>query len=114
MKSAAKVVHCNFCNKKCRSIDLNVGSSRSLQCDYHGAVVVYYLLNSNEELISYIFKMSLNDKKYWMQFVPNGVVKFKIDITESGKTKNVISLEYMPNIKPEDAQKKLLTYITFS
>lgn len=114
MRSAMMVVKCKYCDIKCRPINEN--GSNMWQCDYHGAVRVRYLY-LGEDRFTMAYLILYNNKSYYMWFLPfNDNIKFRIDkINPPPKTsETIMSLDFVPNIKPEEAASKLITYMMFS
>lgn len=113
MRNAMMVVRCKYCNIKCRPINEN--GSNMWQCDYHGAVVVRYLYVAPDKFTT-CFIVPHKSDKYYMWFLPfSDEYKFSINKYERYlSNKSIVSLEFIPDITPENAINKLITYIMFS
>jgi hypothetical protein len=115
------MINCKFCQKPCRKI-----GSATHQCDYHGGTVVKYVLNEfrvNYDVDTYntILVFSYNDKTYHASFLydNNTPVKFRVDRVllkryRIAGIEPVFTLDFHPNITPDNVQKKMQTYIMMS
>lgn len=119
------IVNCQFCQRPCRKVATTV-----YRCDYHGAIVVQYVLNAfraNLDIDTYntILVFQYHDATYNATFIndSNNAIKFRVDKVlfkkgriAGGTTINtlVFTLEFHPEITPDNVQKKMPLYMLMS
>lgn len=103
-----KTFNCTFCNAKCRRAEF----PNDWQCDYHGAVLVYFEQAIDDKDLATTFNVPFGDKRFLMEFRPTMLTPFRIlrKVTSYGSeiifegTEEVI-------FTPEVAVNKLRTYM---
>lgn len=113
---------CKYCNRKCRPVAperYDVGNH--WRCDYHGQVVVQWVTPTDptNEWYTLILFCYYKDTKYAVKFYYNNInvnEKFRV---ERPKPRNmgvdiIASLDFHPDITPENVTRKLPTLILFS
>jgi len=117
-------VECYFCKRKCRPFIEDKNSHapfrKSWRCDYHGAVVVKHLMITSTEphtLSRVILSVIHNDHTYDCSFFLGSLTeKFRIDLNHRPPRtiETIVSLDFYPEITPENIAAKLPTYLLFS
>jgi hypothetical protein len=105
-----KSFNCPFCNAKCRKAEL----PNDWQCDYHGAVIVYFEQTSSDgqDLLFTTFNVPFGDKRFLIQFQPTMQPPFSIlrKVTSYG-SEVVFQSDEEVIFTPEAAVNKLRTYM---
>ena len=123
------IVNCKYCNRPCRKSAYDRFSFSHLptfQCDYHGATVVRYIQEPSptEWYITFLV-FYYKEQPYQATFYYNdppyfGNQKFqveKITLKKPGSQRvqePVFTLDFHPEITPENVQKKLSMYMVFA
>jgi len=120
------MIKCHFCQRTCRKVVPNqkeFDRTPYWRCDYHGSTVVrqYYISVQAEPLcISHIglitYYKDLQYGAYLFFDEAHFPHKFRIDKINPypRTTQTVMTLDFHPDITPENVQQKLPTYIMFS
>lgn len=117
------MIECIYCKRKCRRFkpDYKQTSDPTAywRCDYHGAVAVRYYIGLDSQLTSHALVAFYRDVQYQALFFHHdGLLpcKFRIDrINPYPQTmQTVMTLDFHPDLTPENIQDKIKTYIMFS
>lgn len=124
------MINCKYCHRPTRKIQRHQFQLINWQCDYHGGVIVRYLLSDNLSAISHgevmattILVCKWKEETYHVVFIydPQDPIKFRIDKVLPAKygrpeaTEPIVTLDFLPlDITPENVMNKLPTYIIFS
>lgn len=117
-------VLCHFCQRKCRPFTESKNSHspfrKSWRCDYHGSVVVKHIMITTADpplLSTVILSVIHNDNTYDCSFFLGSITeKFRIDLNHRPPRtiETIVSLDFLPDITPENIAAKLPTYLLFS
>lgn len=118
------LIKCTYCGRLCRSmyeIDSKDYRDREFwQCDYHGAVRVReYWSHEGITHIKTVLVVLYKDNRYQASIYYDNdplAEKFRIDKINSKFKPNeiIVTLDFHPDITPENIAAKLPTYIIFS
>lgn len=124
------MINCHYCARPCRKVNKMtlVNSATYWQCDYHGAVVVRYLLAVDHHIDDLNWRTIIlvcrwKDETYHVVFILNTSepIKFRIDKILPHKfmrpelAEAIVTLNFLPeDITPENVMNKLPTYLLFS
>jgi hypothetical protein len=124
------MINCRYCHRPTRKVQRNNWSTINWQCDYHGGVMVRYLVSESLAAISHgeilattIFVCKWKEETYHVVFVYDlkDPIKFRIDKVLPAKynmpeaTEPIVTLTFLPtDITPENVMNKLPTYLLFS
>ena len=119
-----KEVICKFCERKCRW-DLGLmGNVGYWRCDYHGGVVVKYNFSkdSNNPYYTIIMVYQTETMYYQANFFydnPNFPYKFRLDNMKRGylgklDAEEIFTLDFHPDITPDNLPNKITKYVIFS
>ena len=117
--------NCPYCQRPMRRVQDDVTRTRPWQCDFHGAVRVWWDTGTFLEMEKPPYNITLvilyKDSTYHAKFfhdydVLENLPKFRIDkVNRRPKTHQVIlTLDFHPEITPENIETKLPTLILFS
>lgn len=109
-------VNCHYCNRLCRKNNAKypIMTRYVWQCDYHGAVRVWHAFIG--EIKSITLVVMHKEQAFHVVFSFNGDKKtFRIDRpTNSNPVNTIFTLDFHPDINPDNIAEKLPTYLTFS
>lgn len=117
---------CKFCNRKCRKVSPEKGDHDRApywRCDYHGSVVVkHYWINDVmlQPMLSYVALIAYYKEDRYaaclMYNYDHYPYKFRLDKVNPypKTTQSIITLDFHPDITPENVTQKLPTLILFS
>lgn len=118
-----KEVICQFCNRKCR-LDRGPAGMSFWRCDYHGGVVVkyFYPITDYETWHTLVMVYITDEATYHANFFydnPNTTYKFRVDRVKKGwkgllEATEIFTLDFYPDITPENLPNKITKYIIFS
>jgi hypothetical protein len=116
------MIECIYCKRKCRSFKPDPKSSSDVtsyyRCDYHGAVTVKHYVGLDQNVTSHSLVAFYKDTQYQAVFFhyDGSPSKFRIDRINPypRTTQTVMTLDFHPDITPENVQDKIKTYIMFS
>ena len=116
------MINCQYCNQPCRKVAPGKFEQQRMpyfQCDYHGGTVVKYLAQDTWRTTILVFH--LKEATYHACFFydnPNLPEKFRVDKVKNKPGQigadSVFSLDFHPDITPENVQKKCAMYMVFS
>lgn len=117
-------MNCYYCQKLCRRFTPDgkqVDYTTYWQCDYHGSVTIrhYPKIPSHADILySHSLVLYYKDSKYQAIFFhdDNSIYKFRIDkLNPYPRTvQMVMTLDFHPDLTPENVQDKIKTYLLFS
>ena len=116
---------CQYCQRKCRKVaPQKFDNQRAYwQCDWHGGTIVKFLSEFDGGETGWtttILVCKYKDFTFHACFFynnPNIREKFRIDKLPNkpmSSTEAIFSLDFYPDVAPENIQKKFPTYILFS
>jgi hypothetical protein len=118
-----KEVICQFCQRKCRP-DMIKSGGAFWRCDYHGGVVVkyYYPLTTDETWSTLVMVYNTDEATYHANFFydnPKITYKFRVDRVKKGwrgilESTEIFTLDFHPEITPDNLPNKITKYIIFS
>lgn len=125
------MINCQYCNQPCRKVapaKHDVQRQSYWQCDYHGGTVVKYLYGNElshgvhgaHEWQTTILVFHFKEATYHACFFYNNIIpeKFRVDKVRNKPGQigadSVFSLDFYPDITPENVQKKCAMYMVFS
>lgn len=105
---------CDYCSRPCRPTDVDLGFISDLyKCDYHGAIIVLYAYQNSKHCYTQ-FRIKHKDAEYRITLVVADGSTRGFNFRIRGPAREVIfESDAKPNITPENAKEKLLTYLTF-
>ena len=115
---------CTYCQAECRKIVTNdrpTGrmNSPAYQCDYHGSVRVQFFELPNAYWASFICRYK--ETNYRVNFYGGdidpthprfSIAKIPFDLKKPSET--IFTLDFHPDITPDNVESKLPIYLTFS
>lgn len=116
---------CPYCQRPMRLVQDKITSTRPWQCDFHGEVRVWLDIGDFPKEQNWPYNITLvclyKDSTYHAKFFHNydvlqNLPKFRIDrVNRRPKTHEVVvTLDFHPDITPENISTKLPTLILFS
>lgn len=111
--------NCPCCNKLLRKVQDTTFTRQSyMQCDYHGSVRVWYQ-SVTDGAYNIILVLLYRDTTYHATFIHNNPgLDHKFQITKPKRypktSELILTLDFHPDITPENIEKKLPTMILFS
>lgn len=112
---------CTYCQRECRKT--NTASTYTWQCDYHGSVRIQFtpIKTSDAECLCITFICRYKETNYRVNFY-HGVTdpthpKFsisKIPFDPKKPSETVFTLDFIPEITPENVESKIPIYLMFS
>ncbi len=121
------MIECIYCKRKCRNFKPDPKTSSDVtsywRCDYHGAVTVrHYVgfdnLNGERKITSHSLVAFYKDTQYQAVFFhyDDPPSKFRIDRINPypRTTLTVMTLDFHPDLTPDNIQEKIKTYLLFS
>ncbi len=98
---------CKFCQKETQLV------LETYYCKNHLPIVTLYY-RSNPECYFYSFTFENNEYRMrWGAHHPSNTPIFELQKVSDGWTKDLMTLNYHPNITPEQAINKLKTWLLF-
>lgn len=116
------MIECIYCKRKCRHFKPDRKHHSDVtsywRCDFHGSVTVRHYVGLDNKLTSHSLVAFYREVQYQAVFFhyEDPPMKFRIDRINPypRTTETVMTLDFHPDITPENVQDKIKTYIMFS
>lgn len=115
-------MQCIYCQRKCRHFKPDRKTSSDVtsywRCDYHGSVTVKHYVGLDQTCTSHALMVIYRETQYQAVFFhyEGAPSQFRIDKINPypRTTQTIMTLDFHPDLTPENVQDKIKTYLLFS